>query len=153
MALIKKKLSPPGSTDIICLQTSADQVLLDDGVTTLNTSITQLNESLSGITETAELTLLNGWVNAYPAVHAFAVKSGNEVSIDLRIKSGTMAQNTIISNTPTGMIPKYYAYCPAVDVATKTIVGVIGVTLTGTIVCDSELTSNSDIIANFAYTI
>lgn len=40
MALVKKKLSPPGSADILCLQTSGDQVFANDGTTTFESHLT-----------------------------------------------------------------------------------------------------------------
>ncbi|MGV8982154.1 SGNH/GDSL hydrolase family protein [Clostridium sp.] len=54
MAILKKKFSPPGNTDVIHFETDTDQVLLLDGVTTLTSSLADIVKQ----TKTGDLSTL-----------------------------------------------------------------------------------------------
>nr|WP_315022874.1 hypothetical protein [uncultured Aminipila sp.] len=99
-------------------------------------------------TETAELTLLNGWVKAYGYTPKIS-RNGKNVNITGMIKSGTTTAGTIICNLPFPLIVEQSF--PVFNI-NGVYIGNIVATVGNTLNINTAFANNTDIILNFSYT-
>lgn len=104
-------------------------------------------------TETAELTLLNGWVNKFGSV-AKVSKSGKVVTLSGCIGDGIRTENTILFNLPIEYRPINTIYAPItrLEVIDTTLVPRISILITGDVII-TNVGVSGDLIFNCSYSV
>ena len=100
------------------------------------------------VTKITDLTLINGWVINY--LPAKITINGRIVTLNIRIKNGTVASSTNICTIPTGYYPVSGIIVPVIN-ANGTVIGSVQILETGNMSIVGAFSSNTDAIINASY--